>query len=177
MERTGLYYGKIRSNLKMHFNLLLIVGLIKRPLKNSNIAYQISAFTSQITTPTILINWPPNSFFGVTSAFSQVMLLKSSETLLGILRRRGLLSFMECFGGCLMSHMYENPTRSEVDLLTRILSPCVHIQKYARYIWTGTQQTLCVTCRIIILTGSQFESYCKLFENVTNEINNNREIR
>jgi len=67
--------------------------------------------------------------------------------------------------------------RLEVDLLTGILSLCVHIQNYVRYICTGKQRTVCVSCRITIVTDSQFSSHCELFGNITTEINNNTEIR
>jgi len=36
--------------------------------------------------------------------------------------------------GSLMSHTYENPVETKVDLLVRIMSVCVNTQKYARYI-------------------------------------------
>jgi hypothetical protein len=49
-----------------------------------------------------------------------------------------------------MSHIYENPVETEEDLLARILSGCVNVQKYARYICIRTQQTLCVTCNFTV---------------------------
>ena len=47
-----------------------------------------------------------------------------------------------------MRHIYETPVETVVDLIARILSVCVNIQKYARYICARTQRTLCVTSRI-----------------------------
>ena len=55
---------------------------------------------------------------------------------------------IEWFGDRLMNHIYENPVDTEMNLVARILSVCVNIQKYARYICAQTQRTLCVTCRI-----------------------------
>jgi hypothetical protein len=47
-----------------------------------------------------------------------------------------------------MSHIYENPVETQVDLIDRILSLCVNIKKYTRYFCDRKQQTLCVTSRI-----------------------------
>jgi hypothetical protein len=47
-----------------------------------------------------------------------------------------------------MSHICETPVETVVDLIARILSACVNIKKYARYICTRTQRTFCVTSRI-----------------------------
>jgi len=47
-----------------------------------------------------------------------------------------------------MSHIYGNHVETEVDLLARILSVCVNIQKFARYTCIRTQRTLCVTWQI-----------------------------
>jgi len=48
----------------------------------------------------------------------------------------------------LVNHIYENPVETEVGLIARIMSVCVNIQKYARYICARTQWTLCITSRI-----------------------------
>jgi len=32
-----------------------------------------------------------------------------------------------------MNHIYENPVETKVDLIARILSVCVNIEKHARY--------------------------------------------
>jgi len=47
-----------------------------------------------------------------------------------------------------MNHIYENPVETQVYLKARILSLCVNIKKYARYICSRTQRTLCATSRI-----------------------------
>jgi len=49
-----------------------------------------------------------------------------------------------------MTHIYENPVETEVELVARILSMCVNIKKYTRYICARTQRTLCVTSSIIM---------------------------
>jgi len=49
-----------------------------------------------------------------------------------------------------MSHIYENPVETVVDLIGRILSVCGDIQKYARYICARTQRTLCVTSGVTV---------------------------
>jgi len=50
-----------------------------------------------------------------------------------------------------MNHIYENPVETKVDLIARILSVCVNIKKYARYICIRTQRTLYVTSRITMM--------------------------
>jgi len=47
-----------------------------------------------------------------------------------------------------MSYIYGNLVETEVDLLARMLTVCVNIKKYARYICIRTQRTVCVTCSI-----------------------------
>jgi hypothetical protein len=47
-----------------------------------------------------------------------------------------------------MSHIYENPVETEVDLIARISLVCVNIQKQARYICACTQRSLCFTSTI-----------------------------
>jgi len=47
-----------------------------------------------------------------------------------------------------MNHIYENPVDTEVDLVATILSVCVNIKKYTRYIWARTQRTWFVTSSI-----------------------------
>jgi len=77
-----------------------------------------------------------------------------------------------------MNHMYENPVETEVGLTARILSVCVKIKiksKNARYICARTQRTLFVTSRIINeVTGSQFDSSCEPFDNVSAEMYKNK---
>jgi hypothetical protein len=53
-----------------------------------------------------------------------------------------------------MSHIYEDPVEREVDLIARILSVCVNIQKQARYICARRQRTLCVTSSITMMSQS-----------------------
>jgi len=47
-----------------------------------------------------------------------------------------------------MIRIYDNPVETEVDLTATILSVCVNINKYARYICARTLRTLCGTSRI-----------------------------
>jgi len=51
-----------------------------------------------------------------------------------------------------MNHFYENPVETKMDLISRILSVCVNIEKYARYICARKQRTLCVTSRITMMS-------------------------
>ena len=47
-----------------------------------------------------------------------------------------------------MNNIYRNSKKKIVGLIARILSVCVNIQKYARYICARTHRTVCVTSRI-----------------------------
>ena len=78
------------------------------------------------------------------------MLLKSSGKLSDILRGKGTTKFDGINGSRLMSHIYETPVETVVDLIARILSVCVNIKKYTRYICTRTQLTLCITSGITL---------------------------
>jgi hypothetical protein len=60
-----------------------------------------------------------------------------------------------------VSHIYENPVETEMDLIARILPMCVNVQKYVRYICALSQRSLCVTCRITM--KSQADSSTTLF--------------
>jgi predicted nuclease of restriction endonuclease-like RecB superfamily len=50
--------------------------------------------------------------------------------------------------GRLMIHIYDNPVETEVDLIGRISSVLLNIKKYAIYICSRTQRTLCVASSI-----------------------------
>jgi uncharacterized metal-binding protein YceD (DUF177 family) len=60
-----------------------------------------------------------------------------------------------------MSHVYENPVETAVDLIARILSVSVNIKKYDSNICTRTQRTFCVTCRITVTSQEAIEDYSK----------------
>jgi len=47
-----------------------------------------------------------------------------------------------------MSHIYENPVETEMDLIARTSSVCVNIKTYSMYICVRTQRTLVVPCSI-----------------------------
>jgi hypothetical protein len=65
-----------------------------------------------------------------------------------------------------MSHIYENPVGREVDVIARISSPCVNIQKYAMYIFALTQRALCVASSITMMpqaaSSTAVVEYCKI---------------
>jgi len=84
--------------------------------------------------------------------------------------RKGASKFDRIFWGRLLN-IYWNPKEKFVDLIAGILSVCVNIKKYSRYIYAREQRTLCITSRITM--KSQAAS-CELFDNITTEIYNNR---
>jgi hypothetical protein len=49
-----------------------------------------------------------------------------------------------------MSHIYKNPVETEVNMLVRILSVSVNIQKHATYFCIQTQRSVWLTCKIIM---------------------------
>jgi hypothetical protein len=77
-----------------------------------------------------------------------------------------------------MSHIYENPVETQVDLLARIISGRVNIKKTRQlHLHPNTADTVRHLRDYNDVTGSQLDSDWELFENITTQIYNNRQIQ
>jgi hypothetical protein len=123
-------------------------------MKNSKVTYQFPAGTSQTTTPISLNNWPAWILSlgkpQISNNYTYTGYYGEFGKTFRYCERKGASKFDRMIWGRVINDIYLNPKVTEVDLIARILSVCVNIQKYAKYICDRMQRTLCVNSRITI---------------------------
>jgi hypothetical protein len=80
------------------------------------------------------------------------MLINSSETHSEVVSGKWASKIDRIVWVRLVSHIYENPVETEVDLIARISPVFVNFEKYVRYICTHSHRSLCVTSTMTMIS-------------------------
>jgi hypothetical protein len=117
-----------------------------------------------------------SSFFGVTSkvqyAYICVMLLNSSKTLWAIFRGKGASKVDSILLWHIMSHTYETPVETDVELIAR----CKY-SKSRQVLLTGFDAHVHRCVAYTEVGNKQIHNSCELFKNGGTKIYNNSENR